>query len=155
MSDLERRLAALEARVAERDVTIAQQAATIAERDATIAKLEKRVATLETKLGQNSSNSSMPPSTDRGRNPHRNAKKGTSQKKRKKRHGGARRRELLPPEQVDALHDHFPAECGGCGKRLREPSILRPGVTRSPNSPRSARASMSIASMRSSAGADA
>jgi len=118
VSDLERRLAALEARVAERDVTIAERDATIAERDATIAKLEKRIASLETKLGQNSSNSSMPPSTDRGRNPHRNAKKGTARKKRKKRPGGARRRELLPPEQVDALHDHFPAECGGCGERL-------------------------------------
>ena len=74
MSDLEQRLAALEAAVAERDATIEKHVATIA-------KLEKRVAELETKLGQNSSNSSMPPSTDRGQNPHRNAKKGKKQKK--------------------------------------------------------------------------
>lgn len=111
MSDLEQRLAALEAVVAERD-------ATIAERDATIAELEKRVAELETKLGQNSSNSSLPPSTDRGQNPHRNAKKGAKPRKRRKNRGGGRHRDLLPPEQVDAFHEHFPAECGGCGKRL-------------------------------------
>ena len=142
MSDLEQRLAALEAAVAQQAATVAQQAATIAqqaatiaqqaatiaerdatiaERDATIAKLEKRVADLETKLGQNSSNSSLPPSTDRGQNPRRNAKKtDAKRKKRKKRTGPGRHRELLPAEQVDAFHDHFPTACGGCGKRLRK-----------------------------------
>ena len=118
MSDLEQRLVALEAAVAQHVATIAERDATLAERDATIAKLEKRVAELETKLGQNSSNSSLPPSTDRGQNPRRNAKKGAKRKKRKKRPGGGQHRELLPPEQVDAFHDHFPSECGGCGKRL-------------------------------------
>jgi len=118
--DLERRLAALETAVAERDATIAERDASIVQRDATTAKLEKRVALLETKLGQNSSNSSLPPSSDRGKNPHRNAKKGKRRKKRKKRPGGGRHRELLPADQVDAFHDHFPAACGGCGKRLRK-----------------------------------
>ena len=126
MSDLEHRLAALEAAVAQQDVTIAERDATIAEHVATIAKLEKRVAELETKLGQNSSNSSLPPSTDRGQNSHRNAKKGAKRKKRKKRPGGGRHRELLPPEQVDAFHDHFPTACGGCGKRLPKTSDAEP-----------------------------
>lgn len=114
MSDLEQRLAALEAALAERD-------AIIAELRATNAKLEKRVAELEAKLGLNSSNSSLPPSSDRGKNPHRNAKKGIKRKKRKKRkkrRGSGSQRELLPPEQADEFHDHFPAACGGCGRRL-------------------------------------
>ncbi len=119
MSDLEQRLAALEAAVAERD-------ATIAELRSTNAKLEKRVADLEMKLGQNSSNSSLPPSTDRGQNTQRNAKKGAPRKKRKKRRGGGRHRELLPPEEVDAFYDHFPAECGGCGKRLPRTADAEP-----------------------------
>jgi transposase len=135
VSDLEQRLAALEAAVAERNAMIAERDATIAERDATIARLEKRVADLEAKLGQNSSNSSLPPSTDRGQNPHRNAKKGAKRKKRRKRPGGGRHRELLPPEQVDAFHDHFPTECGGCGKRLPktiDPEPQRHQVTETP-----------------------
>ena len=119
MSDLEQRLAALEA-------VVAEHVATIAERDATIVKLEKRVAELETKLGQNSSNSSLPPSTDRGQNPRRNAKKGAKRKKRKKRPGGGRHRELLPPEEVDAFHEHFPTACGGCGKRLPNTADVEP-----------------------------
>lgn len=119
MSDLEQRLAALEAAVAERDATITALEATLAERDATIEKLEKRVAQLEAKLGQNSSNSSLPPSTDRGKNPHREAKKGGKRRKRRKRRpGGGRHRELLPPDQVDEFHDHFPTSCSGCGSRL-------------------------------------
>ncbi|MEZ4338737.1 MAG: DUF6444 domain-containing protein [Sandaracinaceae bacterium] len=75
MPDLEQRLAAGSGPSRNATATIAEGIATIAERDATIAKLEKRVAELETKLGQNSSNSSLP-STDRGQNPHRNAKEG-------------------------------------------------------------------------------
>src|SRR5690606_3771533 len=73
---------------------------------------------LEAKLGQNSSNSSLPPSTDRGKNPHREKKKGGARKKRKRRPGSGRHRELLPPEQVDEFHDHFPSSCSGCGKHL-------------------------------------
>jgi transposase len=126
VSDLEQRLAALEATVAERDATIAERDATIAELRSTNARLEKRVADLENKLGQNSSNSSLPPSTDRGQNPHRNAKKGAKPRKRKKSRGGGRHRDLLPPEQVDAFHDHFPAECGGCGERLPRTADAEP-----------------------------
>lgn len=128
MSDLEQRLAALEAALAERD-------AIIAELRATNAKLEKRVAELEAKLGLNSSNSSLPPSSDRGKNPHRNAKKGIKRKKRKKRRGSGSQRKLLPPEQVDEFHDHFPAACGGCGRRLPkspDPEPRRHQVTEVP-----------------------
>jgi len=143
VADLEQRLVALEATVAKRDAVIAEQDAVIAkqdaviaERDVTIAKLEARITGLETKLGQNSSNSSLPPSSDRGKNPHRNAKKATAKrKKRKKRRGQGSHRELLPPEQVDAFHDHFPAACDGCGKRLSkspDPEPQRHQVTELP-----------------------
>jgi len=106
------RIRELEALLAERDAVIAEQA----ER---IAKLEAMVEKLRELLERNSSNSSMPPSTDRGRNPKRNAKKGKKRGKRgaKKGHKGSHR-QLLPPEKVDETHEHFPDACHGCGGAL-------------------------------------
>jgi transposase len=93
--------------------------AQLAERDERIAKLEAMVEKLRELLERNSSNSSMPPSTDRGKNPKRNAKKGKKRGKRgaKKGHKGSHRA-LLPPDKVDETHEHFPAACKGCGRAL-------------------------------------
>lgn len=93
--------------------------AMLAERDARIAKLEAMVEKLRELLEQNSSNSSMPPSTDRGQNPKRNAKKGKKGGKRgaKKGHKGSHRA-LLPPERVDETVEHFPSACRCCARKL-------------------------------------
>lgn len=128
MTGAEERIAALEvalagrdAIIAERDATIAAQQTRVAELEAKVAQLVAQVERLTERLGQNSSNSSKPPSLDRGQNPHR--KGGTGKRSEKKRGGqkGHRghHRKLLPPEQVDATHDVYPEACAGCGKCLR------------------------------------
>ena len=137
MSRAEQRIAELEAALAERDaeasgreaghrVRHAEQALRIAEGEARIEKLERLVEKLQERLGLNSSNSSLPPSTDRGKNARRNAKKA-KRKRGKRKRGGQKghtghHRELLPPEQVDAFQDHYPDACDNCGKELPEVS---------------------------------
>jgi transposase len=81
------------------------------------ATLHSRIAELEEKLNTNSSNSSMPPSTDRPSTGKRKDKK----KKGKRKRGGqpgheGKTRTLLPKEDVDKFEDCLPdkhCECGG------------------------------------------
>lgn len=106
--------------------------AELGETKAQIEELKKQLATalatierLAAELKKNSSNSSLPPSSDgpgavsRG---VRESKKPKSERKRggQKGHRGAHR-QLLPPEQVDELVDLFPEACEGCARPL-EPS---------------------------------
>ncbi len=85
---------------------------------AQIAALMTRVAELERRLGLNSSNSGKPPSSDGLRNParvaslrERSAKKPGGQKG----HAGETLRQSSEP---DAIVDHFPSICSGCGGAL-------------------------------------
>jgi transposase len=103
------------------------------ERDARIAKLEAqvaallaRIAELEAKLGQNSSNSNRPPSSDAPAD--REARRG--KERSGLRRGGqpghkVTKRTLLPPEKVNRTRERFPRRCRrvGCGKPLpRQPN---------------------------------
>src|ERR1700730_13082122 len=90
-------------------------------RDARIAELERRVAELEalvrdlmTRLGTNSSNSSVPPSA----NPL-GAPKPVVKKKSKRRRGGQpghppHLKQLLPPERVNRVVPFVPDACEDC-----------------------------------------
>ena len=80
---------------------------------------------LAEKLGQNSDNSHLPPSSDspEQRRKRRNERKKAAEKKRKR--GGQKghkghHRQLLPPERVDEFVDLFPCECKSCWKPLAE-----------------------------------
>jgi transposase len=104
----QRRIAELEAELAARD-------ARIAELEQQVAKLTEQVAKLIERLGQNSGNSSKPPSSDPpGTRAERRAK-GKSKRRRGAQpgHPGSKRA-LLPPEQVNAVVDLFPSECENC-----------------------------------------
>jgi transposase len=85
---------------------------------AVIEGLEKRIAELESRLNQNSSNSSKPPSSD-----PIGVKRKPPILPSKKRRGGQkghprRIRALVPPERVASVTDCKPTECRRCGHSL-------------------------------------
>lgn len=104
----------------------------IAWRDARIAELEeqnavllalvesqaRRIEKLERHLGLDSTNSSMPPSSDR---PKARAQRKKTSKKTRTRGGQpghkGHKREMLPEDQVDHIVDHYPTQCD-CGLEL-------------------------------------
>jgi transposase len=119
-AELERQLAAKDARIAEQDAVIAAQAARIAAQDARIAQLEKQVAELLEKLGRNSGNSNLPPSSDRpGARAGQKSGSGKRSRGGQKGHRGSRRA-LLPVEKVDDVIDLFPTQCSTCWLTLPE-----------------------------------
>lgn len=96
-----------------------KQLASLREQAATVDDLKAEVAELREHLGQNSSNSSKPPSSD----PPSYQPSPRRESKGRKRggqpgHQGHTRR-LLPAEEVDHLVELKPSACGGCGCRLR------------------------------------
>lgn len=81
---------------------------------ATVAQLEARVQALEARVGQNSTNSSRPPSADPPQAPPRPRRRPTGRRRGAQPGHPAHQRSLLPPEQVDHSADHWPAHCRHC-----------------------------------------
>lgn len=120
--DAQRRIAELEAeRDAERSHSqrLEQQIGDLLEQ---VAALTRRVAELTERLGQNSRNSHLPPSSD----PPGTAGKGSGQRPKNDRpRGGQRghrgsRREFVAADKVDVVVDLYPAECENCWAALPE-----------------------------------
>jgi len=80
-----------------------------------VAQLEAQVAQLQAKLGQNSSNSSRPPSSD-GPQHKRALPRPPSQRKRGGQTGHSKHERLISPH--DQLIDHKPSHCERCGTSL-------------------------------------
>lgn len=81
-------------------------------------RLTARVAELERRLGRNSGNSSMPPSSDTFGRP---VKKPQAKSGRKRgRQPGAGGAGLAMVAEPDVTADHLPAACSGCGSALGE-----------------------------------
>lgn len=98
---------------------IAEQQAQIAEQQAQIVALQARVAELEARLGQNSQNSSRPPSSD-APGVSRSAKRAPSGRKPGGQPGHeGHQRLLLPTAEVDMIVPVKPRRCRGCGARLQ------------------------------------
>ena len=93
--------------------------ARILEQDRIIAAQQKRIDELERRLGMNSGNSSLPPSSDGpGQQPVKPTK-GKSGKKRGGQHGHAKRvRPLIPTKDCDRVETHHPSVCSDCGTKL-------------------------------------
>ncbi len=89
-----------------------------------IRKLKAEVQDLKDKLNTNSSNSSQPPSQD----PFR--KRGKSNKTSSGRNQGAQKghrrhsRDLIPPEQVQTVHDLKPNVCPDCQSNCFDDEII-------------------------------
>lgn len=95
---------------------VAAQARVIEEQAGRIERLEALVVELQRRLGQNSRNSSKPPSSDGPVKPSRGAqpRSGRSPGKQPGAPGTSLRRVADP----DVVVDHVPSWCGGCGLGL-------------------------------------
>ena len=85
-------------------------------------KLRKLVSQLQERLGQNSSNSHRPPSSD-GPQVQRGTKKQEPQERKKRRQGGQKgrrgqHRELRPVEEASEIIKHKAEACSCCGEVL-------------------------------------
>lgn len=91
---------------------------------AQVAALLKQNQELTERLGRNSRNSNLPPSSD----PIGGGRGGKGSKGPKKRGGQpghtGRRRELVPPDRVDKFEDLFPPDCENCWAPLPEAADL-------------------------------
>src|SRR5215208_783157 len=96
-----------------------QQLASLREQVSTVDDLKAEIAELRERIGQNSSNSSKPPSSDPPsyKSSPRREPKGRKRGGQPGHQGSARR--LLPAEEVDHLIDLRPSACAGCGWKLR------------------------------------
>ena len=93
--------------------------ARITELEALVKALLAEAKELKRQLGQDSSNSDKPPSTDPpGKPPKEKRERGKRKPGGQPGHEG-RTRALLPPDQVDEIHEHKPGACQGCGLKLQ------------------------------------
>jgi transposase len=103
-------------------------------KDAEIENLKTEVAALRERLGQNSTNSSRPPSSDPppASRPSRREPSGQKQGAQVGHQGAGRL--LTPEEEVDHIVDLRPAQCRRCGRRLQgdDSRPLRHQVTEIP-----------------------
>ena len=97
---------------------VAAQAQLIEEQAARIEALTEQVAELTRRLGQNSGNSSLPPSADRFAKPKRDRRQGSARKPGKQPGAPGSGLELLA--DPDEVIDHVPPACHGCGTGLEE-----------------------------------
>ncbi len=119
MTSTDKRIARLEHQVETLLAKVEAQAATIVVQEARIASLEAENAELRRRLGENSSNSGKPPSTDA---PKERASRPDSAPSGKQRggqpgHKGSKRT-LVPATQVTSSEDHHPTHCRGCARGL-------------------------------------
>lgn len=83
--------------------------------------LQERIEELERRLGQNSGNSSKPPSSDppmsrqERRAPARERAKESLRKQGGQPGHEGSHRQMAPPEWVDEAFEHRPERCSGCG----------------------------------------
>ena len=116
ISDRERQIAERERQIAERERQIAEHERQIAEHERQIADLERELVVFR----KNSSNSSKPPSSDRGVGQRRPCR---SRPRSKRRPGGQKghpghHRPLVPLDQVQQVTPVLPGSCQHCGRSL-------------------------------------
>jgi transposase len=98
-------------------VLLQERDAALVERDRVIAELSARVVELEARLGMNSRNSSMPPSSDGLAKPPPKSLRERSGRRPGKQAGEEGSR-LVPRPDPDEVVVHTPVVCGSCGGGL-------------------------------------
>ena len=106
---------------------LAVRDALIAGLQATVARLEGRVAELEARLGMNSTNSHLPPSSDGPGKPVKPAPRSLRGKSGRKPGGqpGHPGAALSLTDDPDEVVRHTPERCAGCGVGLRGRPVTR------------------------------
>ena len=134
MHEVDERIDELEKALAERDAE--NERLTLE-----VKRLTEVVEELKRRLGQDSSNSSKPPSSDTpaSRNKRKQARKERKSGGKRKRGGQkghkGHRRVLLPESEVDEIIHLYPAECENCWEALpqtADPCAKRHQVTELP-----------------------
>jgi transposase len=135
-TDPQQRIAQLEAANRSLQVQLADAQATIAQQQEQIRQLHQQLADTTAKLNTNSSNSSLPPSTDRFHGKRRPPPlPGQPRNKRGAQPGHARHQRLLvPSDQVQRTIPCVPTACRRCGQPLTgvDPAPLRHQVAELP-----------------------
>src|SRR5437588_3977707 len=128
-TDPQQRIAELEAANRGLQVQLDDAQGVLAQQRVQIRQLQQQLAEATAKLNTNSSNSSLPPSSDRWRGKRRPPPPpGQPRKKRGGQPGHPRhQRPLVPPEQVRQTIPCLPTTCRRCGKPLAgtDPKPLR------------------------------
>jgi transposase len=116
----------LEATVAVQAAVVAELRAVNAEQARLIAALQARVVELERRLGQDSSNSSKPPSSDGLRKPARIERRGDEGAARRRlgKQPGAPGAHLAQVAEPDEVVWHAADRCGGCGADLAGAAVV-------------------------------
>lgn len=102
--------------------------------DKRIAKLEEENRYLKEQIARNSSNSSVPPSSNNAANKvEKNPQKSGKKRGGQKGHAGYKR-ELIEEEKCQKVIDYIPQECSKCAKKLEgiDPSPYRHQVVELP-----------------------
>ncbi len=103
---------------------VVQRDAALAQREVLIEQLQARIVELERRLGQNSKNSSRPPSGDQmERSPSRAAQRRAGRKPGKQPGGPGST--LRRTETPDTVLEHAPAACEGCGAGLERAPVVK------------------------------
>jgi transposase len=127
IADLKQHLVAGAARIADLKEEVAAKDARIAALEGQVAALTKQVAELLEKVGRNSGNSHLPPSSDPPGSHAGKGKKSGRKRGGQPGHAGVTRK-LVPLEEVDEIFNLFPKECGNCWAAL--PEVLDPSAKR-------------------------
>jgi transposase len=111
-----------------------QKLAALEAKEAEIESLRTEVAALRERLGQNSSNSSRPPSSDPSQASRRSRREPSGKKQGAQVGHRGTGRSLKPVEEVDHVVDLKPLRCRQCGGRLQgdDPQSARHQVTEIP-----------------------
>lgn len=100
------------------------------EQQARIAALEARLEILEARLGQNSGNTSRPPSSDSPPAPRRRRAEPSGRPPGGQPGHERHVRMVQPEEEVDVIVDHWPASCEQCQQPLPADPALEVGEPR-------------------------
>ena len=130
----QQKITELENQIRRLQVELEDAQTVMARQQQTIQNLQQQLSDLKARLNQNSSNSSLPPSSDRFHVKRRPPQTASGRPKGGQLHHRRRTRPLVPPEEVSQTIPCVPTVCRKCGHPLHgtDPEPLRHQVVELP-----------------------